>query len=297
MKHLILSLSLILGCLQAPFTLAAETEEAAKTEISSAEFLAELKPQAGTVNLPGGIASLKLPEKFTYLTPDSTEKLLVEGWGNPPGNKTLGMIIPIEVNPVDKGGWGVVITYDEDGHVSDADADEINYTDLLKDMKEDNEEVNKERIKEGYGSMKLIGWAEAPRYDKFTHKFFWAKEFATDNTESNSLNYNIRVLGRKGVLVLNAVASMQEMPIIRQEMPTLLAATEFSQGNRYEDFDSKTDHVAEYGLAALVAGGVAAKLGIFAKLAALFIAFKKIIIIGVIALGGFVMKLFGRKSK
>ncbi|HEY6530049.1 MAG TPA: DUF2167 domain-containing protein [Cellvibrionaceae bacterium] len=295
MKHVIFTLSLLLTSLYA--TLSRAEDAVAADDLSSSEFLAALSPQTGTVNLPGGIASLNLSEKFKYLTPAATERLLVEGWGNPPGNKTLGMVIPSDVNPLDKSGWGVVITYDEDGHVSDADADEINYTDLLKDMQADNEEANKERVKEGYGSMKLIGWAETPHYEKTTHKFYWAKEFATDNAEANSLNYNIRVLGRKGVLVLNAVASMSEMPIIRREMPALLAATEFSKGNRYEDFDEKTDHVAEYGLAALVAGGVAAKLGLFAKIAALFIAFKKVIIIGVIALGGAVMKLFGRKSK
>ncbi|HNG59775.1 MAG TPA: DUF2167 domain-containing protein, partial [Cellvibrionaceae bacterium] len=256
-----------------------------------------LNPQAGLINLPGGVATLNLPAQFSYLTPAATERLLVEGWGNPPGTKTLGMVIPTEVNPVEAGGWGVVITYEADGHISDADADEINYTDLLKDMQEDNAAANQERIKEGYGSMLLIGWAEAPHYDKSSHKFYWAKEFKTDQPGANSLNYNIRVLGRSGVLVLNAVASMEEMPVIRAQMPSLLTATEFVQGNRYEDFNANTDHVAEYGLAALVAGGAAAKLGLFAKLAALFIAFKKLIIIGAVAVGGFIMKLLGRKQK
>ena len=294
MKYVIYTLSLLLSSFFGTLT---QAEEAAKPEMTSAEFLAALNPQAGTVTLPGGIATLNLSAKFNYLNPASAEKLLVEGWGNPPGNKTLGMVIPSDVNPVERNGWGVVITYDEDGHVSDADADEINYTDLLKEMKEQTEEANKERVKAGYGSMTLIGWAEAPHYDKASHKFYWAKEFATDNAKVTSLNYNIRVLGRKGVLVLNAVASMEEMPIIRQETPDLLASTEFAKGNRYEDFDQKTDHIAEYGLAALVAGGVAAKLGLFAKLAALLIAFKKIIILGLVAFGGAIMKLFGRKPK
>ncbi len=80
------------------------------------------------------------------------------------------------------------------------------------------------------------------------------------------------------------------------QMPELLAVTEFTQGNRYQDFNADTDHVAEYGLAALVAGGVAAKMGFFAKLAALFLAFKKFIIIGAVALFGLIGKLFSRKS-
>ena len=44
------------------------------------------------------------------------------------------MILPAKLSPLSAEGWGVVITYDEDGHVSDEDADQINYADLLKDM-------------------------------------------------------------------------------------------------------------------------------------------------------------------
>lgn len=293
MNRTLLALTLLL-C--SAFYHPAQADAPANTAANSAEFLAALNPQAGSIALPGGVAKLNLPPEFTYLTPAATERLLVEGWGNPPGTQTLGMIIPTAVNPLEVGGWGVVITYDADGHISDADADDINYTDLLNDMQADNAAANEERKKQGYGSMQLIGWAEAPRYDKSNHKFYWAKEFKTDQAGANSLNYNIRVLGRTGVLVLNAVASMDEMPTIRAQMPSLLAATEFIKGNRYEDFDANTDHVAEYGLAALVAGGAAAKLGLFAKLAALFIAFKKIIIVGALALGGFIMQLFSRKK-
>jgi uncharacterized membrane-anchored protein len=58
----------------------------------------------------------------------------------------------------------------------------------------------------------------------------------------------------------------------------------------------KTDKLAEYGLGALIAGGVAAKLGLFAKLGALLLAFKKLIIIGFVAIGGFIAKMFGKKK-
>lgn len=264
--------------------------------MTAEEFMASLKPQTGQIQLPGGIASLNLSTKFQYLSPESAERLLVDGWGNPPGNETLGMIIPADISPLEAEGWGVVITYDEDGHVKDSDADEIDYQDLLKDMKEESAEANKERVKAGYGSMELVGWAESPRYDKATHKFYWAKEYQTDRGQEHSLNYNIRVLGRKGVLVLNAIAGMSQLDTIKMETPDLLAMTEFTKGNRYEDFNSSTDHVAEYGLAALVAGGVAAKMGLFAKLFAMLIVLKKFIIIGLVAVGSFVMKLLGKKS-
>ena len=272
--------------------------EAANTARNSAEkFLASLKFQTGKINLPNDIATVDLPTNFRYLSPEDSEKLLVQGWGNPPGNNTLGMIIPAETNPLSESGWGVVITYNEDGHVKDEDADKIDYAELLKTMQEESEEANKERVKQGYGAMHLVGWAEPPSYDKTARKLVWAKEFSTNKQGENSLNYNIRVLGRKGVLVLNAVAGMKQISQIKNEMPLVLSVTEFTQGNRYADFDSKTDHTAEYGLAALVAGGVAAKMGLFAKLGIFLLAFKKFIIIGLVAAAAFLKNIFRKKSE
>jgi uncharacterized membrane-anchored protein len=62
------------------------------------------------------------------------------------------------------------------------------------------------------------------------------------------------------------------------------------------DFNAQTDKVAEYGIAALVAGGVAAKLGFFGKLLALLVAFKKLIILGVAAAASLLWKLFRREK-
>jgi uncharacterized membrane-anchored protein len=107
----------------------------------------------------------------------------------------------------------------------------------------------------------------------------------------------VRVLGREGVLVLNAVAGIEQIAQIRGEMPAVTAFTEFTAGNRYADFDAKTDKVAEYGLAALVAGGVAAKLGFFGKLFGLLLAFKKLLLVGLAAAGAGLFKLFGRKEQ
>lgn len=273
-----------------------ESASASTGEDGAAALLASFKFETGKITLPNGIATLDLPANFRYLSPADSEKLLVEGWGNPPGNETLGMIIPTETNPLSDAGWGVVITYTEDGHVKDEDADKIDYKELLDDMKKESEEANKERVKQGYSAMHLVGWAEEPSYDKQARKMIWAKEFGSDKQSENSLNYNIRVLGRKGVLVLNAVAGMKQISQIKSEMPSILAVTDFTKGNRYEDFDSKTDHTAEYGLAALVAGGVAAKMGLFAKLGIMLLALKKFIVIGLVALGALVKKLMGKKD-
>ncbi|NHZ34369.1 DUF2167 domain-containing protein [Massilia rubra] len=292
-KHLSLAVFLLaLGCMTGAHAQAGGD----KQEHSSEQLEASLKMQSGKINLPGGMATLNLPDTFRYLSPQDAERLLVEGWGNPPGNESLGMIVPAS-GVMSKDGWGVIITYEADGHVKDSDADTIKYDELLKDMQESVAEQNSERKSQGYAAMSLVGWAEKPSYEKATHKLLWAKELAVVGETEHSLNYNIRVLGRQGVLVLNAVASMDQIANIRQEMRKVTAFSDFTPGNRYADYNPSTDKAAEYGLAALVAGGVAAKMGLFGKLFALLLAFKKLIIIGFLAAGGALVNFFRGKSK
>ncbi|OFA00565.1 DUF2167 domain-containing protein [Duganella sp. HH101] len=282
--------------LSAPLLAAPEPAPAPAPQMTDQQFLAGLRFQTGKITLPGNIATLDLPPSFRYLAPDDASKVLVDGWGNPPGAQTLGMILPADVNPLSAAGWGVIVTYDKDGHVKDDDADSINYAELLTQMKEAIADHNTARKEQGYAAMTLIGWAEPPSYNKAQHKLYWAKELHTEGSKENGLNYNIRVLGREGVLVLNAVAGMEQIAQVRSEMKNVTAFTDFTPGNRYGDFDSKTDKVAEYGLAALVAGGIAAKLGFFGKIFALLLAFKKIILIGIAAVGSWLYKAFGRRK-
>jgi len=251
--------------------------------------------QTGNITLPNKVATLHLAGNYRYLDPAETEKLLV-AWGNQPGNDTQGAIVPTEVDPLDGEGWAVIVTYEEDGHVDDSDAKDIDYDDMLKDMKEGTEDNNKARKDAGYEAVHLMGWAEKPHYDAAAKKLYWAKELKFEGAQANTLNYDVRVLGREGVLSMNAVASIGQLGQIRSDMKPLIEVAEFNEGYRYAEFNSKTDRMAEYGLGALIAGGVAAKLGLFAKLGALLLAFKKLILVGLVAIGGFFAKLFGKKK-
>ena len=254
-----------------------------------------LDRQQGKIVLPNGVATLNVPENFYYLGPEDAEKVLVDVWGNIPGAgaDTLGMLFPAEFTPFDDEAWGVTVEYEEDGYVSDADVDEINYDTLLSEMQESTRESSEERVAQGYEPIELLGWASRPYYDKENHKLYWAKELKFGGEPSNTLNYNIRVLGRKGVLVLNFIADMDQKATIDTNLDTVLALAEFNEGSRYADFNPDIDKVAAYGIGALVAGKVAAKAGLFA---ALLIFMKKF---GIIIAGGAAMlfgKVFRRKQ-
>lgn len=270
--------------------------------VSAAPDLAEIKKladnlhfQQGAIDLRNGLAKITVPAGFRYLNSADTETVLTKIWGNPPGGgKTLGMLFPAEVGPIDRDGWGVVITYEEDGYVKDDDAAKINYDDLLKQMKKDTAESSKVRQEKGYPAIELVGWAARPRYDAAEKKMYWAKELRFGDSSVNTLNYDIRMLGRRGVLVLNAVASVDQLALIEKATPELLGMVNFQDGHRYADFNASTDKVATYGLAALVAGGLLAKGGLFKVLIAGLIAAKKFVIIGAIALFAGIKKLIAK---
>lgn len=163
-------------------------------------------------------------------------------------------------------------------------------------MQEGVRASNEERKKAGYGTLELVGWAAKPHYDQAAKKLYWAKRLKFNQEQDHTLNYNVRVLGRKGVLVLNAVSGIDQLDKIERDMQQVIAFTNFTDGNRYQDFDSSVDKVAAYGLGALIAGGVAAKTGLLAKLLVMLVAFKKAIILGALAIGAAAVKLFRGKK-
>ncbi len=266
---------------------AAEVDEAAA-------FEATLKFQQGKVTVGDGLATLNVPNNFRYLSPADAERVLV-AWGNPPGSTQLGMLFPTTVSPTADDSWGVVISYTEEGHVKDDDADDVDYAELLTDMKKETQESNAEREKQGFGRVSLIGWAEPPHYDAKTKKMYWAKELDFGG-ENHTLNYDIRVLGRKGVLELSAVASVKQLSIVKAEMPKVLAFVEFNTGSRYADFNPDVDTVAAYGIGALVAGKLALKAGMFKIILAGLLASKKLLVAGGIAVFAAIKAMLGRKS-
>lgn len=265
-------------------------------------LISALHPVTGNVALPSALAHVNLDNGYSFLPAKEAQRVLTELWGNPPQHDVLGMILP-GTDPhvvLDDDTWAVVITYSGDGYISDEDAATIDYAKLLKDMQEGEEDDNAERKKEGYAQMQLTGWAEQPAYDAASHKLTWARDYKVTTPQGEtgrSLNYDIRVLGRHGYLSLNAIAPYRALAKVREDMPEVVAMTDFDQDHRYADYNASSDKAAGYGIAALVAGGVAAKMGLFAKLGALLLAFKKIIIVAVAAAGAAIKRLFSGKKK
>lgn len=256
------------------------------------QFMASLHWRDGEIAVPQAQARFRLGQDFRYLEQADARRVLEDLWGNPPDESVLGLVVPRGRGVLDDSGWAVVVTYSQEGYVSDEDAGGIDYAELLEDMKTETADANPARKEAGYGTVDLIGWAEPPHYDAASKKLYWAKELRFEGSEGNTLNYDIRVLGRRGYVSLNAVARMKELAEVRDGMQRLLPMVEFDAGSRYADFDDSTDQVAAYGLAALIGGGVAAKAGLFGKLGALLLGMKKLLIPFVLLLAAFGRGLF-----
>ena len=126
---------------------------------------------------------------------------------------------------------------------------------------------------------------------------YWAKDLVFGSENDHTLNYNIRILGRRGVLVLNAVANMKQLTAIKSETRNVLSAVEFNEGHRYADFLPGKDKAAAYGLAGLIVGATAAKAGFFKVLWVGILAFKKVIFVGLVALAAALKRFFVRKPQ
>lgn len=280
--------------------LAQESEPAMTAEeIASAveEVNNSMKYEYGTVDLLGGIAKIQVPEGYKFLNKEQSEYVLTELWGNPP-SEVQGLLFPADMGPVsDDFTYAVEISYSEEGYIKDDDAKGLDYNELLKEMKSDAKEGNVYRAEQGYATVDLIGWASAPFYDDVNKKLHWAKELKFEGSDENTLNYNIRILGRKGYLNLNAIGDIDVLPVFQNNVDEILASVDFSEGNQYADFNPDIDKMAAYGIGGLIAGKVLLKAGLLAKFGLILVKFWKVIALALVAIGAGVKNYFGGKTE
>ena len=225
----------------------------------------------GRITLYEAQAVLELGNRYDFYGPNEARTIIVDIWENRPdqADGVLGIIMPAGVSPRDEG-WGGSITYEATGWVSNEDARNADYDALLREMQEQARADNLARRKEGYPAIEIVGWAQEPQYDSVSHTLVWARELDFDDSDTNALTYDMRLLGREGVLSINFVTDMDKLPAIRRAAGDVVQSAQFKAGARYEDYEEASDDAAGYGLAGLVASGaglaVAKQLGFFALL-------------------------------
>ncbi|TAL07161.1 MAG: DUF2167 domain-containing protein, partial [Verrucomicrobia bacterium] len=207
----------------------------------------------------GSVAEIKVPVGYIF-TDGKTLRKLLEAGGNPVSGNELGSLEPTN------GEWSVMFRFEDVGYVKDEDKDKLDADKLLQNYKDGTEAGNKVREKAGRPPIHVVGWEQPPRYNETTHNLEWAIRGECQGRDI--LNYDTRLLGRKGVMKVILIVDPKELPQTLPTFKTLMAGYNFDTGQSYAEY-RPGDKVAKYGLAALVAGGAAvgaAKLGLFAWL-------------------------------
>jgi len=241
----------------------------------------------------GGQGRMRLPLGYTFI-PTAQAGRVLRAMGNQSGETLQGMVMGDRPFGED---WFVVVRYIASGYIKDEDARDWDSATMLANLKSGTEESNSERRARGVPEIEVTGWIEPPRYDAATHRLVWSagvRDKGTTDQDGLSVNYNTYLLGREGYLSMNLVTSQAlvegQKPMARE----LLAALAFNDGKGYGDFNASTDHVAEYGLAALVGGIAAKKFGLFALIAAFALKFWKLLALGAVALSTGAFKFLRR---
>jgi uncharacterized membrane-anchored protein len=278
-------------CVVASLQLAAQDESFDSTQYYIDQVESGLTYETGEITFDS-VGTIQVPAGFRFLDAEQSAYVLTKLWGNPNGD-CLGMLVPEDVGVMSPDSWVFVITYDVMGYVKDEDADDIDYADLMSNMKEEMVAENSERKNLGYEEIELVGWASTPFYDADKKILHWAKEIRFGQSDTTTLNYNVRILGRKGVLVMNAVATMNELEVVKQNIDKVHSSFAFGDGLQYKDFDPEIDEVAAWTIGGLVAGKMLAKVGILAFL----LKYIKLIGIGLFALGAGALKWFKARKQ
>jgi uncharacterized membrane-anchored protein len=238
-------------------------------------------------------AELALPEGYGFVPREQAARLM-ESMGNATDSRFIGLIFPLGSADLK---WFVTVDYEDAGYIKDDDAKKWDADELLDNLKKGAEAGNERRIKQGAPPLKVTRWVEAPTYNTAQHRLVWSAEARLRDGDDldPGVNYNTYVLGREGYISMNLVTSLSTVEGDKPAANQLLAAIHFNQGKRYGDFNSSTDKVAEYGLAALVGGLAVKKLGLLAVMGAFFAKFAKVILIALAAGGAGLRKFFKRK--
>lgn len=292
----LLALPAVYGDEAAPTAPATPASAPAPDPAALAWNAARIAMQNGPVELSfRDQAKLQLPEGYAFVpVKEATE--LMRAMGNSVDGRFLGLIFPLGREGAN---WFVSLDFEDAGYIKDDDARDWRVDELLQSLKDGTAAGNEQRQKLGIPPIEVTRWVEKPNYDATGHRLIWSAEsrIKGGNDPDPGINYNTYLLGRDGYISLNLVTSASSVDADKPDARRLLAALRFNDSKRYQDFNSSTDKVAAYGLAALVAGVAAKKLGLLATLGLMLVKFGKVIVVAVAAAGAGVARWFKSRSK
>jgi uncharacterized membrane-anchored protein len=243
----------------------------------------------------GEQAKLHLPDSMEFI-PAKESADLMRMWGNGADPGLNGLVF----SKSQEESWTISIRHTAEGYVKDDDAKTWNADELLQSLKDGTAQQNEERIKMGMPALDIVGWVQPPTYVAERHRLVWSLK-AVDRgaaaDQPSTVNYNTYALGKDGFFEVNLMTNDKSVEVDKAAAYKVVDAVDYNDGKKYSDFKPGVDHMAEYGLAALVAGVAAKKLGFLALAGVFVLKFIKVIGVGAVVAAAAVKKFFfGRKD-
>ena len=152
----------------------------------------------------GGIAEVKLNEGWVA-TDGNGARMMLEASQNLTSGKEIGLVGSSDL------AWCVLFEFDEVGYVKDDEKNSLDAPKMMKSMQSSQEAANKELKKRGWPSMEIVGWQKEPLYNATTHNLEWGLRIKGEQSTQETINYNVRVLGRKGVMVVTLLVNPEKI--------------------------------------------------------------------------------------
>lgn len=260
---------------------AADSEQDVRSQMQKLPW--QVGPATGDV---GSRSRIDIPDG-SRLLPESSGSRFLELTGNLPEPGDTVLV---------RKGWWATLSFEDSGFVKDDE--KLDPDALLAALRKNEEAGNAERRKRGMPTLTNEGWIVPPHYDPNTKYLEYGLRLRSSESPQPIVNYTMRLLSRHGYETVILVTSPETLNDDVADLHQVLGGFKFNAGETYGEF-RPGDHVAEFGLGALVLGGAAAaavKAGWFKGLLVALAAGWKFVAAAVVAGFAGLKRLFGRAA-
>lgn len=198
--------------------------------------------QSGSFSISEAPVEFNLPNGFVYLDANTTKSILGY-WGNDTSTlqDVIGMIIPESTPSVQDIDRAWIMSYRNVGHVQDNKAGNMGFKWILDGL----------RYSDNYKNAQ-VGWAWTPKYDTQHHRLSLPLMYVegTDTT----LNHRQIMFGNEGIVQMDPIIPLSDLQWLYDNDDLINDAVGFTQGSRYEDFDSTKQKYAYKSVSAFIKG-------------------------------------------
>jgi uncharacterized membrane-anchored protein len=216
----------------------------------------------------GDFADIQVPQGYLFLADTNEARVLFQRNQDAFPSDFAGILAPASA------AWSAVLRFTDVGYVKTSPDERIDPAGVLRavkkkiqlEMQENNIKLEMQeagRAGRMSRSVKSVIWELAPEFDAADHSLECAYriEFQSDKV----VNQSIRLLGRKGVLVVTAVRAVQS-PTELISLKELMKGVTFKAGNDYADYQAGDKIASVGGISELITGKQDVPKGWFADL-------------------------------